>query len=159
MSQGLKALNLADNLLEELLPRLFQQLTKLKYLDLSGNPLEDLTPDVFRDIMVRTSRILYSSDVQPIEMPHSNLYLLSHQDLRALKCRRCGVEKVNPQLYRFLGQLADLDLGDNQVIYSEAVSSTLSSRRSSLILYQFHPRNPKTRKRLKLLTETNLILA
>lgn len=46
-------LNLADNLLEEMVSRLFQQLTKLKYLDLSGNPLEDLTPDVFRDVMVR----------------------------------------------------------------------------------------------------------
>jgi Leucine-rich repeat (LRR) protein len=44
---------LADNLMEELVPRLFQQLTRLKYLDLSGNPLDDLTPDVFRDIMVR----------------------------------------------------------------------------------------------------------
>lgn len=51
--QSLRTLNLADNVLEELVPRLFQQLAKLKYLDLSGNTLEDLTPDVFRDIMVR----------------------------------------------------------------------------------------------------------
>ena len=50
-------LSLADNSLEEMVPRLFQQLTKLKYLDLSGNPLEDLTPDVFRDIMVRKCRL------------------------------------------------------------------------------------------------------
>lgn len=45
-------LSLADNALEVLLPRMFQQLTRLKHLDLSGNPIDDLVPEIFRDIMV-----------------------------------------------------------------------------------------------------------
>ena len=104
----MRTLNLADNLLEELLPRLFQQLTKLKSLDLSGNPIEDLTPDVFRDIMVRN----YKWKFTYLFVNHNLL-----QDLRVLKCRRCGLKKVNPHLYHLLGQLTELDLGDNQVIY------------------------------------------
>lgn len=60
--QNLRMLNLADNLLEEMVSRLFQQLTKLKYLDLSGNPLEDLTPDIFRDIMVRKFKSTWKID-------------------------------------------------------------------------------------------------
>lgn len=51
--QSLRMLNLAENSIEELVPRLFQLLAKLKHLDLSGNPISVLTPDVFRDIMVR----------------------------------------------------------------------------------------------------------
>lgn len=45
-------LSLTDNSLEVLLPRMFQQLAKLKHLDLSGNPIDDLVPDIFRDITV-----------------------------------------------------------------------------------------------------------
>lgn len=51
-SQDLKTLNLADNSIEVLAPKVFQMLTKLKSLDLSRNPLEDLQPDVFKDITV-----------------------------------------------------------------------------------------------------------
>lgn len=50
--QDLRTLNLADNSLEDLAPKIFQMLTKLKSLDLSRNPLEDLHPDVFKDIIV-----------------------------------------------------------------------------------------------------------
>lgn len=51
-------LNLADNSLEDLAPKVFQMLTKLKSLDLSRNPLEDLHPDVFKDITVGTKLVL-----------------------------------------------------------------------------------------------------
>lgn len=49
-------LSLADNFIEALLPRMFQQLTRLKHLDLSGNPIDDLVPDIFRDITVSSLR-------------------------------------------------------------------------------------------------------
>lgn len=48
----MKTLNLADNSVEDLAPKVFQMLTKLKSLDLSQNPLEDLQPDVFKDVVV-----------------------------------------------------------------------------------------------------------
>ena len=51
--QNLRTLNLADNAVKELMPRLFQNLMRLKYLELSGNPIDDLKSDVFRDVMVR----------------------------------------------------------------------------------------------------------
>lgn len=50
--QDLRTLNLADNSIGDLAPKVFQMLTKLKNLDLSRNPLEDLQPDVFKDIIV-----------------------------------------------------------------------------------------------------------
>lgn len=50
--KDLRKLNLADNSIEELVPRLFYMLSKLKYLDLSGNSLNDLPPDVFKDVSV-----------------------------------------------------------------------------------------------------------
>lgn len=53
--QDLRRLNLAENLIVELVPRVFYMLGKLKYLSLSGNPLIDLPPDVFKDILVRKS--------------------------------------------------------------------------------------------------------
>lgn len=45
-------LNLADNSIADLSPKIFQMLTKLKSLDLSLNPIEDLHPDAFKDIVV-----------------------------------------------------------------------------------------------------------
>lgn len=51
-TQDLRRLNLAENLIVELVPRVFYMLGKLKYLSLSGNPLNDLPPDVFKDILV-----------------------------------------------------------------------------------------------------------
>lgn len=53
--QDLRRLNLAENLIVELVPRVFYMLGKLKYLSLSGNPLIDLPPDVFKDILVKKS--------------------------------------------------------------------------------------------------------
>lgn len=49
----MRRLNLADNAIHELVPRVFYMLNKLKYLDLSGNLLEELPADVFKDITVR----------------------------------------------------------------------------------------------------------
>lgn len=45
-------MSLADNLIVELVPRVFYMLGKLNSIDLSGNPLIDLPPDVFKDILV-----------------------------------------------------------------------------------------------------------
>lgn len=53
--QDLRRLNLADNLINELVPRVFFMLGRLKYLDISKNPLNDLPPDVFKDILVSSS--------------------------------------------------------------------------------------------------------
>lgn len=76
--QDLRRLSLAENLIVELVPRVFYMLGKLKYLSLSGNPvsilifrsftshfaltsfssssssfqLNDLPPDVFKDVLV-----------------------------------------------------------------------------------------------------------
>lgn len=58
-SQDLKTLNLADNSIEDLAPKVFQMLTKLKSLDLSQNPLDDLHPDVFKDITVSVPFTIY----------------------------------------------------------------------------------------------------
>lgn len=51
--QELKRLNLANNLIDKLVNRVFYMLLKLKYLDLSGNPLSNLPPEAFKDISVR----------------------------------------------------------------------------------------------------------
>jgi Leucine-rich repeat (LRR) protein len=125
-------LSLADNSLEEMVPRLFQQLTKLKYLDLSGNPLEDLTPDIFRDISVRKCAL--TSYLAGLKRKLS----FCHQDIRVLKCRRCGVKKINPQLYHLLQQLTELDLGANQVIYLIVVMGTLLFLSSIKLSIAFH---------------------
>lgn len=52
--QDLRRLNLAENAIVELVPRVFYMLGRLKHLDLSGNPLIDLPPDVFKDILVKS---------------------------------------------------------------------------------------------------------
>jgi Leucine rich repeat len=62
--QNLTTLNLADNSLEEIVPRLFFQLGKLRILDLSGNPLTELPPDPFRDITV--SKKTYTTNGLPV---------------------------------------------------------------------------------------------
>lgn len=36
-----------------------------------------------------------------------------------LKCRRCQLNKINPQLYNLLKNLMELDLGENQFQYFE----------------------------------------
>lgn len=59
-TQDLRRLNLAENLIVELVPRVFYMLGKLKYLTLSGNPLNDLPPDVFKDILVSEPNAFHS---------------------------------------------------------------------------------------------------
>lgn len=44
------------------------------------------------------------------------------KDLKVLKCRGCRLQNINPQVYNLLNQLTDLDLGNNQVIYSHKKS-------------------------------------
>lgn len=47
---------MTDNMIRELVPRIFQQLKNLKYLDLSGNSIGSISADVFRDIPVNEKR-------------------------------------------------------------------------------------------------------
>lgn len=72
--QDLRRLNLADNSIVELVPRVFYMLGKLKHLDLSGNPLIDLPPDVFKDILVKG--IIFSLNFS-IEINARQLYTSS----------------------------------------------------------------------------------
>jgi len=127
---------------EELMPKAFQMLTKLKNLDLSRNPLEELIPDVFKDIIVSNWKSvleLFSSKQKKnfqftfifkskfIHFPFGTRNYNNNnnnnddddgkKDLKVLKCRGCRLQNINPQLYNLLNQLTELDLGNNQVIY------------------------------------------
>jgi Leucine-rich repeat (LRR) protein len=108
----LKTLNLADNSLGDLEPKVFQMLTKLKCLDLSRNPLEDLQPDIFKDVIVSGDNRSF-----PFFPPilTSAIEISFPKDLKVLKCRGCRLQNINPQLYNLLNQLTELDLGNNQV--------------------------------------------
>ena len=39
--------------------------------------------------------------------------------MKVLKCRRCQINKINPQLYNLLKNLVELDIGENQFQYFE----------------------------------------
>lgn len=119
LQQDLKTLNLADNSLGDLEPKVFQMLSKLKTLDLSRNPLEDLQPDVFKDVIVSAFRkgLLSLNWLKHFSIPTPN----ASKDLKVLKCRGCRLQNINPQLYNLLNQLTDLDFGNNQVIHSEDI--------------------------------------
>lgn len=125
--QDLRTLNLADNSLEDLAPKIFQMLTKLKSLDLSRNPLEDLHPDVFKDIIVG-----FHSSLPPLLNWLNNLSLFCRtiKDLKVLKCRGCRLQNINPQLYNLLNQLTELDLGNNQVIWCDDIYDPLHLARA-----------------------------
>lgn len=74
-------------MIQELAPRQFLDLKKLKNLDLSFNPLNALPIDVFRDI----------------------------NHLGVLKCRQCHLKILDPGLMRELLFLIELDFGYNKV--------------------------------------------
>lgn len=124
-------MNLAENLIVELVPRVFYMLGKLKFLCLSGNPLIDLPPDVFKDILVGGTKHVqlrlmkiwafcaFLSNILLVVRASNLTDLIIHfveQELKELQCRNCNIKKINPQVYNLLQRLEYLDLGDNQVI-------------------------------------------
>lgn len=70
-------MNLAENLIVELVPRVFYMLGKLKFLCLNGNPLIDLPPDVFKDILVTEHRFVFQTNhFESFSFLHNNILQL-----------------------------------------------------------------------------------
>ncbi len=87
---SLESLHLPNNRINNIkLPTCFENLSQLKLIDMSNNPLGTIAAE----------------DLLP----------LRNVSLRTLSLRKCKLEKVSPQMFKYLQELTQIDLSENVI--------------------------------------------